>query len=99
MTYDRKHTTYNSYAKSLTKHNKKYQDRFILEQYSKINYKKLINYYKWLERQPKTKAIQFDIDFIGRKLDYHLNLDEHPINYDVVALIRALCSKHKEGRL
>ncbi len=95
--YERKQTTYNSYAKRLLKRKQEQQNIQKLKEYSKCAYNKLLNYHKWLLKQPKTKEIEFDIHFIERKLDYHLRLDEKPINYDVTALIKALYSKHRKG--
>lgn len=68
------------------------------EEASAKAYDLLVRYYKWLLKQPETKEVTQDMEFVQRRLDYHLNLRNRPVTYDMRALVRALYSKHrKEG--
>lgn len=94
--FKNRHKTYNAVAKETAKLNKKHKEKQSYMAWQQFSYCLLINYLKWLQRQPKTNAIEFDINYVERLLDKHLNLEENPIEINVKSLIRALHTKHRK---
>ena len=94
--FEKQHKTYNSIAKSLTKANQKQKEKDKYLDYQAFSYELLIRYFKWLNKRPRNKAINHDIEYIERLLDKHLDYKENPIQLNVKALILALYSKHRE---
>lgn len=91
------HKSYNARVKEAEKIRRKAIEKEAFKRSQRQDYDLMINYFKWLGKQPQTVEIQFDIDFIEQLLDKHLNLEKCPITYDVKALLKALYTKH-EGR-
>lgn len=72
----------------------KRREKEALSDYQWFSYNLLINYRKVLERKKPSKNTKHDIDYLDRLLDKHLNLEQNPIQINVLALIRALNSKY-----
>lgn len=56
----------------------------------------LCGYYKWLRARPETADIQWELAYLDRLLDRFLSPNTF-IEFDYVARINALASKHLEG--
>lgn len=71
-------------------------EREAKERYSREQWKILIDYRNWLEQQPKTAEILFDIQYIDRLTERYQD-PEKLIEFDVQARIEALKTKHNRG--
>ncbi len=71
------------------------QQREAQRDYSRQQYNKLTQYYRWLKQQKPTKETIFDMDYLDRLLDRFL-LSDAIITFDADARINALLSKYKD---
>lgn len=72
-----------------------------LREMRKEKYYKLIDYFKWVKKQPESAAKSHDIEYIERLLDKWLAFDREPFDrvpddFDADALISALKNKFRE---
>lgn len=87
------HKSYNAKIKEAMKLQSQINTKETLKRSQKHDYNLLINYFKWLQKQPKTVKSDHDLLYIERLLDKHLDLERNPIDFDVKARIKALHSK------
>ena len=71
-------------------------EREAKERYSREQWKILIDYRNWLEQQPKTAEILFDIQYIDRLTERYQD-PKKLIEFDATARIEALKTKHNRG--
>lgn len=95
--FEKQNITQNDFLKKEYQRKRKQLEAQRARDFHDFSYDLLINYFKWLHRQPETAAIAFDIAFIERLLDKHLSFEENPIRSDIKALIAALYTKHKKA--
>lgn len=94
--FEKQHKTQRQITKELTKLKQQQREQEIFDEFQRFSYDLLLRYYRWLYRQPRNEAIAFDMAYVERLLDKHLNITENPIQLNVWALIRALHTKHRK---